>query len=275
LLVYGIAGLVFGLAAKGLTSSERQPLVWFLVVFPALVLLLFAWLVARHHTKLYAPTDYRDAEGFFRALSPTEQRTRIAAEVEVIEAEVANEPASTDVAHSVAPSDVADRDALARKSDRPASSSKDRRAETVSFVAQRRRELHAAVLLAEDLALRELSAEFGEPMIRQVSLGDAGADAIIATPTTRIAIEIKYVRPTTAPEQLADATLAHSALLLRRTLEYRMRLLLAVVADGFSPAEINELRKHLEQQISATSSRIELRLLNFADLKRKFGIPPA
>ena len=53
-LIYGFASLVVAFSDK-LVAGERVPLIWFLVVFPCLVLAVFGWLVSRHHTKLYAP----------------------------------------------------------------------------------------------------------------------------------------------------------------------------------------------------------------------------
>jgi hypothetical protein len=62
-LVYALAALVTGFAGS-LSSNERWPLVCFLVVFPVLVLAVFAWLVSQHATKLYAPSDYADQRDF-------------------------------------------------------------------------------------------------------------------------------------------------------------------------------------------------------------------
>ncbi|MDD2657699.1 MAG: histidine kinase [Candidatus Pacebacteria bacterium] len=67
-LVYGFVCLLFGFSADSLQSEERTPLVWFVVLFPVLVLLLFGWLVSRHHDKLYAPSDYRDDKSFLATL---------------------------------------------------------------------------------------------------------------------------------------------------------------------------------------------------------------
>lgn len=67
-LVYGFACLLFGFSASDLESEERQPIIWFVVLFPLVVLALFGWLVSRHHDKLYAPTDYRDDESFLKTL---------------------------------------------------------------------------------------------------------------------------------------------------------------------------------------------------------------
>ncbi|MEA2491324.1 MAG: hypothetical protein QOH21_3116 [Acidobacteriota bacterium] len=66
ILVYAFASLVVGFSSK-LTSTERLPVIWFLILFPALVLIVFAWLVSSHHTKLYSPADYREDAAFIEA----------------------------------------------------------------------------------------------------------------------------------------------------------------------------------------------------------------
>jgi tetratricopeptide (TPR) repeat protein len=63
-LIYGIAGLVFGIASSHLDAVQRWPLIWFLVIFPPLVFAGFIWLVTKHSLKLYAPSDFRDDESF-------------------------------------------------------------------------------------------------------------------------------------------------------------------------------------------------------------------
>ena len=65
-LIYGFASLVVGFSTK-LQYAERLPVIWFLVVFPVLVLSVFAWLVSRHHAKLYSPADYRQDASFIEA----------------------------------------------------------------------------------------------------------------------------------------------------------------------------------------------------------------
>ena len=65
-LIYGIAGYV---TAKVDTNNPNLliPLVWFLVIFPIIVLVVFAYLVIAHHEKLYAPSDFTDEENFMRS----------------------------------------------------------------------------------------------------------------------------------------------------------------------------------------------------------------
>ena len=69
-LVYGFAALVTGFSGS-FTTSERLPLIYFMIIFPVLVLSVFGWLVSRHSNKLFAPSDFRDEENYVRALTAT------------------------------------------------------------------------------------------------------------------------------------------------------------------------------------------------------------
>lgn len=72
-LIYGFAAITLGINTK-LEAAERAPLVWFLVMFPVAVLLLFGWLVSQHHEKLYAPGDFRSDESFYKRRELSERR---------------------------------------------------------------------------------------------------------------------------------------------------------------------------------------------------------
>jgi hypothetical protein len=62
-LIHAFASLVLGLATN-IGENNRAVLVWFLVSFPVLVLAIFAWLVSRHHAKLYPPQAFTQEQHF-------------------------------------------------------------------------------------------------------------------------------------------------------------------------------------------------------------------
>jgi CheY-like chemotaxis protein len=64
-LVYGFASLVT-IFAGSFNASERLPLVYFLILFPILVLGVFAWLVSKHSGKLFAPSDFKNEENYVK-----------------------------------------------------------------------------------------------------------------------------------------------------------------------------------------------------------------
>ena len=72
-LVYGFAAAVLG-ASGQLDTGDRRVLVWFLVVFPILVLVAFTWLVGWRYVNLYAPKDYSTPSGFVDAIVASKKR---------------------------------------------------------------------------------------------------------------------------------------------------------------------------------------------------------
>ena len=79
-LVYGIASLVVGFG-NGLDAASRTPLVWFMVLFPPLVLIVFAWLVSQHYEKLYAPGDYGDREFMTSVIALKSEEKKVSPEL--------------------------------------------------------------------------------------------------------------------------------------------------------------------------------------------------
>ena len=62
-LIHGFASLVLGSPPTS-EKDNRSILVWFLVLFPVGVFAVFAWLVSKHHEKLYPPQAFREEEHF-------------------------------------------------------------------------------------------------------------------------------------------------------------------------------------------------------------------
>lgn len=98
-LIYGFASLVVGFSGN-LQAAERLPIVWFLVIFPCVVLAVFSWLVSRHHTKLYAPADYREDASFIQAAQ--QKRVEVAAALGAAAASRREEGTSTETIASEA-----------------------------------------------------------------------------------------------------------------------------------------------------------------------------
>lgn len=63
-LVYGFASMAVGFGQH--LAEHVVPLIYFLVSFPVLVLASFLWLVAKHHKKIYGPSDFAEEENFLK-----------------------------------------------------------------------------------------------------------------------------------------------------------------------------------------------------------------
>lgn len=90
-VLYGIAGLLLGTSNNSISDANQTLLTWLVVLFPFVSLGTFGWLVAKHHTKLYSPTDFRTDEGFFDSLksaSTKEAEKKLEIEEKALEEEL-------------------------------------------------------------------------------------------------------------------------------------------------------------------------------------------
>lgn len=70
-ICYLIAGLVFSIGLDKLDGAEeRLPFIWFIIIFPVIIFVVFVLLVCFHHEKLYGPTDFKDETNFIKLTYP-------------------------------------------------------------------------------------------------------------------------------------------------------------------------------------------------------------
>lgn len=68
-MVYAIAALVLNFASAEFYQYPYHPAVIFMVSFPLCVLVVFTYLVSRHHQKLYSPSDFTSPGDFAKTFS--------------------------------------------------------------------------------------------------------------------------------------------------------------------------------------------------------------
>jgi hypothetical protein len=249
-LVYGIAGLVFGTSIQHIQPAQQWPLIIFLVVFPVLVLIAFLWLLEKHHKKLYAPGDFRNDEAFLQALGEEKQRKRLREEAE-----------------SVASAQSPDADA-----------------ERQTNVAEIPSRIPQEIFLAETLVFRELELRYGAPVRREVlwvHRGDRhGFDgAIVKDGRIEVAVDVKYVRRS-MPDHVARRTIQRIAQVSRQA---PFKTVLALVIDEVPrknyEIEMERIRKMAGEVSSAGGGELgmdwELMSFGFSDLRRKYGLEKA
>lgn len=85
-MIYGFSCLVLSASITNLKDAyERLPLIWFVIVFPIIILAAFIYLVIFHHEKLYSPSDFRDDEAFIQTIDENKRNIRIQDEVKTLE----------------------------------------------------------------------------------------------------------------------------------------------------------------------------------------------
>lgn len=69
---------------KLISSSERLPVIWFIIIFPLLLLGVFVFLVIKFPTHLYSPRDFRTDASFLKA-NDTQIKEHLEADENAIE----------------------------------------------------------------------------------------------------------------------------------------------------------------------------------------------
>lgn len=167
----GIAEISGTVVLPFLAPQNQATYIWFLMLFPSALIALFFATLNFNHRALYAPSDYRDEDNFFRGVREGTTEDRIAkVKRELAEAETES---TTSMSAPSAPS-----------SSEP------------SIVNKSKRDKLRNYLFAEDLALNELSLRLLGRLRKGVEFEGIPYlfDGVVSGPKGLVAIEVKYVR---------------------------------------------------------------------------------
>ena len=231
-----------------LDKDVQHIYVWFLIALPTLLILLFFGTLNFNHRVLYAPSDYRNDESFFRALTPAEQREKIEREVDEFVATLA--PSSPQIA-----------------GDRPL------------VLSQARDEYVQAYSEAEQLVARELQLEYGSKVKTNVALYSAKTvaefDAVVELRRSLIGVEVKLFTRTSFSLALLDH-LAKLAVHIDRAAQQNFGLwggsLMLVAVTTFPERERQAFESRLAEMIAKRKIPVELRVYDMQTLKSKHAV---
>lgn len=270
-LVYAISGWVFTQSVASINDIQKTILILFIVIFPCLILFAFYNLVANHHTKLYAPIDYRDDQAFLTAAAPSRQGERLKEELRE-EGQTLTEETSEVQSDSV--TIMADSRA---GGDTVAEFRTSGNAEIISKKAQIQNPVHSAYL-AETLVLQDLENEFGFSISRNVTISVGGQrmemDGVIRRPTGETLVEIKFLRSkANLPDilKLMGDQIRRSTTFLKKTRFAPMSgFMFIIVVEGGK-----EFRDEVEDALDfpiLKQKDLEVRVYSLEDLLEKYGL---
>lgn len=239
----GIAETVATIVLPQLPLELQKIFIWFVILFPLLLVLLFFVTLNWNNKVLYAPSDFKDENNFMKALgtlTPAEQGNKIKQEIQSISEskesnDIQKEPSAVHI-----------------QSD-----------ETV-------------YLLAEDLALRELEAKSKKQIYRNFSYTRIKPpiifDGLIADEKEITAIEVKFIRSLYfQPDSIKKFLEQLEMIASRMRASFSLKLILIIVTDLLED-KFKALEKRCSALIKGTSFPVDLQVVKFADLKRKFGV---
>lgn len=249
-LIYGFACIVLSTSINNFkTSSERLPLIWFIILFPVLILLAFVYLVKNHHEKLYAPSDFKNEENFIKSMDKKSQTAKINEEVKII---------------------LEDTEEVLQKTN---ASPKQMTTIDISSLKQN-------YLLAEDLALKEFGVKYNVSLKKNmlINIGESGKkfefDGIGENRGELYLIEVKFATLKYLSSKLKlrikdyindiisnEDAISHSMVDLRPT------IIIVSESDNNSA-----LKRELQAYIKTFDYKIIGEVYSFNKLKKSIGI---
>jgi len=250
-LLYGFASLVLGFS-NNLNTEQKWPLIWFLVIFPILILASFLWLVIKHHTKLYSPRDYRTDDSFLQTATLEEQKEK--KYEEFIEQENGGVQLSSKIP-SISPeiTEYQDKQKMVKESINKA-------------------------FLAEELVLRELESEYGKPFLRNMKIKSKYSSMIFdgfnVSKDEIIAVEVKYFRKGLSIQVLEKTIYNMNRIFenVKKDIHNKTFLILLVIVSEEDMNLNDDRLKIIFDRIKNLPFKIEMKFFNLNKLQNKFGM---
>ncbi len=229
-----------------LTGGVQEIFLWFVMLFPVLIVILFFATLNWNHKVLYAPTDFRDDKSFLDLIRPMNEAERIQKLTEMSSEKELDEHVTT-------------------ASEIPIIKTTADPKVTYSFQAKARE--------AEALVIQDIQKEFPLPFTREVSFEDVGYFDAMAPDTKRkeiIAVEVKYLKSGYFDAKVIHKLIHQSEALRKSASEhgYTSRLILAVViGDEAKENHKKAIKKQIEEITKYADESLDVRIFDFSELK--------
>ena len=248
-----------------IAADNQSFYVWFLIVFPTFLVLLFFLTLNFNHKVLYAPSDYQDEQNFLYSLP----RATYAEKALKVEAEIAENSNSLEQFPQSKTSLAKPRETVGFNDNSPQN----------SFHGIARRSTQATYILAEEIIFRRLANEFGNKIQREIKILNSGTkyifDGIVRDKGVTTVIEVKFLRGAML-SSTQSIPIRHSlhqiqqiskSLPLERAGSFRVLLALAV-DDGNVNQEL--VASQIDSFRNEFSFPIEVRFYKLTELEPEF-----
>jgi hypothetical protein len=135
-------------------------------------------------------------------------------------------------------------------------------------------EIHTALIVAEDLALRRIQQEECVPVVRHTSVAGIPFDAMFIKGDALVCADVMFLVVPTLKQERVAAMLNKVAAVKRSVDAMNVGLtvrLMIVVSTQMSEDEVNELRRSLDtSRFESTVTDVDIRFLDFDELQRSF-----
>jgi len=245
----GIAEISGTLVLPFINPENQSVYIWFLMIFPFLLIIIFFLTLNFNHRVLYAPSDYKDEDNFIKSLqkaSYAEKALKFKEEIEEIEI-------------------------IEPEGKQQSSSSLESKTSYRNLV---KRSTQASYMLAEELTFEKLSKEFTSEIQREVKLDEKGNgfifDGLVKEKGNTVAIEVKFLRTSSVRgiKHTIDRII-ESTNFLPDSERKNFKILLVIVTDQ-TTIQLHKIKEQLHTDNYIIP--IELRLYNLDELEKEFEV---
>lgn len=255
----GLAEVSATVALPQLDSAIQWIFVWFVMLFPSVLVGLFFFVLWNKHHVLYAPSDYLDEENFMKHWVPSTAPLLLDSQ------------------------DSAEGDAEPEKTEetpqQPSTpgSSPEVDADAVHSANRRQYERVAEARLAEDVVVRRLTSKYGLKFLRDVEFRDRKDiryDAIADSPSGPVLVEVKLLSSPNTARVIFERELERLAAVSYRLNKGELRggklILVLVLRDEFPAEQISKLKRWAESMIERANLplSVDLEIQKLSDLKQ-------
>lgn len=289
-LIYGMSALLLGTSVGDLQKDNEDLLVYFVVVFPVMVLIVFGWLVSRHHKKLYGPGDFQSDQGFLDAnaySNPASLGERLGRE---IEEEIGDRIENNE---DVEGGEEVENDEKMRTDIPPVGRIEDDNVDeqknssnkqTVNYVNKSRNQLIREAYVAETLVFQDLQNVLNGSVKREVAVPIKGGlklfarvDGIVESKNEITIVDVRYVRmESTSVERRVRESVNNlieygdylgSECGSEKKVQYLCVVVLGADAENLSDNRMTNMRK------LAIRRGVEVKYYTLSYLLNKYGLP--
>lgn len=235
-ICYLIAGLVFSIGLDKLNGAEeRLPFIWFIIIFPVVIFVVFVLLVCYHHEKLYGPTDFKNEDNFVK-LTNAERKAKYLSEATENSKYEEQMPINIEDSEEVIKNEKSNICALAFSAENSA-----------------------------HLAIQKLNTIYNTKFTEEVKIGKYRYDAIGAISDRIYLVECKYLKNNITINRLRDTyqqVLRYKENLLKKN----PHIIIVFVLEKYTDA----VSKNIKEYYQSIAPDIDIYVFDYNELKTQF-----
>jgi len=249
-----------------LETQSQQIYIWFLMLFPLILIVFFFITLNWNHKVLYAPSDFSDENHFIDILKkPSIQEAITGIEIDLQDSEYEKEPTET--------VDKRQEKSFNVDSIVPDESTKSKRGKDTEILRDLTRQRMKEAQMAELLVLSKLETELNSPIQREMMIKSGNNkiifDGVVQIGSNLTGIEVKYMRKRNSLNTSNWINFINRFEYLYQSLNDSQKksfsIILAIVTDD----NLDEIKQITERKLSKLSFPVQIRVYDFDRLRNE------